>query len=422
MKKFGGVILTLGLILTMGTAALADGFQMDKVTIATRQVEDEDAQNWIYFNSNAKYDWMRMNLQGKLYVPQLTENWIDYSRDGLDDLYSGLRANFRFPEFSRGLDANLGYKWNKNYRIYLYGVGYGWSPAKNLALGLHYDAANRSLTSSSAAGSSSNANAETGAVDNDEDTAGDLRRSQEEFTLEYRPKGWGYALTAQRIDCDYPDGDKSNLLKYVLNQKLDWQATSKIDLGLRYVTKSSEYYNNASWSDGDSNRLTLDGSLKWNPYWTWSSAYTQADYSGHDGDADSNGWNIKAKYTPADNWWAAAKLYIYDLNYDYTYWNNNRDDSDIDDDYNSRTQQVVAVEYEQKLDAFTYNLELFVKNYAYKSNLGHVIKPYEDGAKVGIIGAIAWDWVNWHWVFRAAPNGDLTTRKANYELKATYKF
>ena len=417
MRRFGGVILTLGLILTMGTIALADGFQMDRVTVATKQVEDEDAQNWLYFNSNAKYDWMRMNLQGKLYIPQLSENWIDYSRDGMDDLYSGLRANFRFPEFSKGLDANLGYKWNKDYRVYLYGVGYGWSPAKNLALGLHYDAANRELLSSTAPDAGSNPDHDE---DNDEDYAGDLQRQQEEFTLRYSPKGWGYALMAQRIDCDYDFADYNKLL-YVLDQQLDWQATSKLDLGLRYRTKSAEYSDATNKPDDDSNRVTLDGTLKWSQDWTWSSAYTVADYTGHDGDADSNRWNIKAKYTPEANWWAAAKLYVVDYDYDSTYTIANRDFDDIDTDYNSRTQQVVAVEYEQKLDTFNYNLEVFVKNYDYKPETD-MRGQFEDGTDAGIIGTITWDWVKCHWMFRAAPNGDLSTRKANYELKATYKF
>jgi hypothetical protein len=424
MRSFGSVLLTFGLILSLGTVALADGFQMDKVTLATRYVEDEDRQNWIYFNSNAKYDWMRMNLQGKLYIPQLSENWIDYSRDGMDDLYSGLRANFLFPEFCRGLDANLGYKWNDDYRVYLYGVGYGFSPARYLDLGFHYDAANRSTLSDDpgAAHNGNNGN-NNGAIDSNDDYAGDLDRQQLEFTLGYNPKRWGYFLTAQRIDREYDNNDYNNL-KYVLDHNLKWEATSKIDLGLRYVTKTTEYYDNPSWIDGDSDRTTLYGSLKWDQYWTWSSAYTQSDYSGHDGEADCKSWNLKAKYIPNSNWWAAAKLYINNYFYSYDYRNEYLDVFDIDEDYNSRDQQVIAVEYERKLDTFTYNLEVFMKNYDYDDD--GATKPenhdYKDGSDVGIIGAIGWDWRKWHWVFRAAPNGDLSTRKANYELRATYKF
>jgi hypothetical protein len=415
MRRFGGVILTLGLILTMGAGALADGFQMDKVTIATRRVEDEDAQNWIYFNSNAKYDWTRMNLQGKLYLPSLSENWIDWSRDGMGDLYSGLRANFRFPEFCKGLDANLGYKWNDDYRVYLYGVGYGWNPFRNLSLGLHYDAGNRDLTGSTASGGSGSPN--PGEIVDDDDGTGDLHRQQGEFTLNYNPQGWSYALTAQRIDYDF-NNIEYNKLMYVLDQKVTWQATSKIDLGLRYRTKTADYYDATNKPDDDSDRVTLDGTLQWDQYWAWSGAYTCTDYTGHNGTADTNRWSFKAKYTPKANWWAAAKLYLGNYEYDDKYRDDNLDLHDMDADYYSRTQQVVAVEYEQKLDAFNYNIEVFVKNFNYdKPNT-----QFEDGTDVGIIGAIAWDWVDWHWVFRAAPNGDLSTRKANYELKTTYKF
>jgi hypothetical protein len=428
MRSFGSALLAFCLILALGTVALADGFQMDKVTIATRHVEDEDVQNWIYFNSNAKYDWMRMNLQGKLYIPQLSENWIDYSRDGMGDLYSGLRANFRFPEFCKGLDANLGYKMNDNYWVLLYGAGYGFSPARYLSLGFHYDAAHRSTLSDVPSDENPGHIGEDEENDDDDDYWGDLDRRQLEFTLGYNPKGWGYFLTAQRIDYEYED-HVNNKLRNVLIHDLKWQATSKIDLGLSYKTRNTEYPDNPSRMDGDSNRIKLYGSLKWDQYWTWSSAYTRWDYSGeysgNYAEADFSGLNIKVKYTPDSNWWAAAKLYINDYFYDDAYRDEFLDFNDIDADYNSRNQRVIAVEYERKLDAFTYNLEVFVKNFDYDDDdddLKPDIHDYKDGTDVGIIGAIGWDWVKWHWVFRVAPNGDLSTRKANWELRATYRF
>jgi hypothetical protein len=420
MRVFGGYVLAFCMILAIGSAVLAEGFQMERVTIGTRWVEDEDQQNWLYFNSNADYEWTRFNLQGKFYVPSLSENWIDHH--GVDDEYSGLMANFRFPQLSRGLDANLGYKWNEDYRVYLYGVGYGFSPAQYLNLGFHYDIANR-IALSDNPGAANNGNTGDNGIDDEDDYAGDLDKQILEFTLRYNPKVWGYSLTAQQLDYQYEKNDYDKL-RYVLDQDVNWQATSRINLGLRYVTKTTEY-DNASKKDGDSDWVKLYGSWKWDQYWSWSGAYIQSDYSDNGEEADCSGWNIKAKYTSDSNWWAAAKLYIYDRTYNDEYRDENLDVSDIDADYNSRTQQVLAVEYEQKLEAFTYNLEVFVKNFDY-DDADKDLKPakhdYKDGSDAGIIGAIGWDWAKWRWVFRAAPNGDLTTRKANYELKATYKF
>jgi hypothetical protein len=420
MRVFGGYVLAFCMILAIGSAVLAEGFQMERVTIGTRWVEDEDQQNWLYFNSNADYEWTRFNLQGKFYVPSLSENWIDYSRYGMDDLYSGVKANFRFPQLSRGLDANLGYKWNDYYRVYLYGVGYNWSWAPNLTLGVHYDGAHRTELSSNP-DRGTEIDPDTGEViDNDETQSGEMWRNQGEFTLRYSPKGWGYSLTAQRIDCGFPDDADYNLLKYVFDQKFTWQATSKLDLGLRYVTKLTDYYDNPDRIDGDSDRVVLDATLKWNQYWTWSGAYSQSDYSGYDGEYDTSSWRVKTKYDSNHDWWAAVKFYWLDLYYDQLFRGEYNDRNDLDEDYNSRIQQVVALEYERKLERFTYNLEVFVKNYDYDKT--PVESNRRDRTDTGFIGAIGWDWAKWRWVFRAAPNGDLTTRKANYELKATYKF
>jgi hypothetical protein len=418
MRRFRGVIITLGLILTLETAAWADGFKMDRVTIGTRWVEDEDQQNWVYFNSNAKYDWMRMNLQGKLYIPQLSENWIDYSRDGMDDLYSGLRANFRFPEFSRGLDANLGYKWNDDYRVYLYGVGYNWSLMPRLSMGFHYDGAARSELS----GTHKTDSVIDPVTMNPVDVyPGKMQRDQEEFSLKYSPDSWAYALSLKRVDYQYPNAELTDNLSYIWDHKLDWQATSKLNVGLRYVTSDTEYYNNSLWEDGNSDRITLDGTLKWDQYWTWYGAYTRWDYSSYNNkEANANSWNVKAKYDYNGLWWVMGKLYVGDYYYNPKYTAAYEDPDDLDADYYSRTQQVIAVEYERKLTKFNYNLEVFIKNFDYDDDTNN--GRYDSGSDAGIIGTITWDWLDWHWSFRAAPNGDLSTRKGNYELKATYKF
>ncbi|HEY8462475.1 MAG TPA: hypothetical protein VIM29_00360 [Bacillota bacterium] len=427
MKILIRVLIVTVMIITLGTAVLAEGFQMDRVTVGVKRIEDEEDQNWLYFNSNTTYDWMRMNLQGKFYFPQLSENWVDYSRNGMGDLYSGVKANFRFPQLSKGLDASLGYKWNENYDISLYGLGYGWSPVRHLTLGARYDIANRKDKADGSKTSSNTPDPETGGASSEEDYGGDLDRQQAEFYLDYSPRNWGYSLNVKRIDRDFVNASQQmhdnfgynrdySSLSYETNQRLTWQATSKLLLGLRYATTDAEYEDQLK-RDGDKERWVLSGTYKLNNNWTLSSSYSQTDYTGFDGGYNTDSISARAKYTSDSNWWLAAKLFLNDYYYDVTYQAHYNNPKDKDADYNSRQQQVVAVEFEQKLEPFSYNLEVFVKNFQYDAG-----EEPEDDTKAGIIGVIAWDWMNLHWSFRAAPNGDLYTRKANYELKATYKF
>ncbi|HYH02731.1 MAG TPA: hypothetical protein VEC37_06485 [Bacillota bacterium] len=415
------------MIFTLGTAVFAEGFQMDRITMAAKQVEDEDDQYWLYFNSNANYDWMRMNLQGKFYFEDLDENWVDYSRDGMGDLYSGVKANFRFPELSKGLDASLGYKWNDNYEVYLYGLGYGWNPVKYLTLGVRYDEAKRNQLDPSIVPSD-------GENENDEDIEeedfpGDLKRKQQEFYLTYSPEKWGYSLDLQRVEKDYPNDETSNALIFLTDHRLTWQATTKLGLGFRYKTSTTDCDNDPDFKDSDSNKWTVDGTYKLNQQWTLSGAYSQSEYTYNDdkfegkpyyAETSADALSLKGKYTSNSNWWLATKFYTYDLYYNKDYHDRHNDPNDKDADYNTRTQNVIAFEFEQKLKPFNYNIEVFAKNFDYEVDPDD--KDRDDGTTTGIIGTIVWDWINLHWSFRAAPCGDLSTRKANYELKATYKF
>lgn len=414
------------MVFTLGTAVFAEGFQMDRITLATKHVEDEkEHQNWLYFNSNANYDWMKMNLQGKFYFPQLSENWIDYSRNGMGDLYSGVKANFRFPELSKGLDASLGYKRNDNYDVYLYGLGYGWSPVKYLTFGIRYDEAKRNQLDPSIVPDDDNENDD----DIEEDFPGDLKRKQQEFYLNYLPGKWGYSLDLQRVEKEYPNDKTSNALIFLTDQRLTWQATAKLDLGLRYKTSTTDCDDDPTFKDADSNKWTVDGIYKLNKQWTMSAAYSQSEYTYNDdlldgkpyyAETTADALSLKGKYTSNSNWWFATKFYAYDLYYNDYYNKRHNNPNDKDADYNTRKQNVIAFEFEQKLKPFNYNIEVFAKNFDYE--VDPIDKDRDDGTTCGVIGTIAWDWMNLHWSFRAAPNGDLSTRKANYELKATYKF
>lgn len=426
------------MLLTLSTAVFAEGFQMDRVTAGARYVEDNhpEVYEWIYFNSNANYDWLKMNLQGKFYAQKMKDNWIDYSPDGMGDLYNGVKANFRFPALSKGLEASLGYEWNDNYDVAMWGVGYGWGFGKNLSMGVRYDEAYRNTTNDDLIGKTTTIDPSTGSV-LEEEHSGDLERRQQKFYLKYSPESWSYSLEFKRIDCDYVDASHEpealpvgykgsgynkdySSISYVLDQKLTWQATEKLELGLRYLTTDSDYEDTQKL-DGDSTKWVISGDYKANKNWLWSSAYSQSSYEGYNGESSTDALSVKGKYTSDSNWWYAVKLYLFDLDFDnnYTILHNNANDKDAD--FNTRTQQVVALEYEEKLDKFAYNLEVFAKNYAYETESA-TEENWQDRVDCGLIGTLTWDWASLHWKLRVAPWGDLTTRKTNAELTATYKF
>jgi hypothetical protein len=125
---------------------------------------------------------------------------------------------------------------------------------------------------------------------------------------------------------------------------------------------------------------------------------------------------LSGKYQSASNWWVISKLRCYDLDYSSEYQAAYEDPRDKDADYSSRKQQVLAVDFHQKLAAFSYGIEPFIKNYDYQS------AGKQDNRKYGVIGTLKWRWVNLDWYLVAAPEGTLTTRKGVYLLRAQYKF
>jgi hypothetical protein len=423
MKKIYRVLL-FWLIITTGTHVFAAGLQMEKISVTTKQTEDEDAQNWLYFTSYTKSDWLSMRLFGKLYFPQLDDKYEDTSRDGLGDLYSGVRAYFKFPELSRGFKSTLGYKWNEDYRIVIAGAGYDWKLNRLLTMGIWGETAERAAGSS---GSDTN----------------NYERQKQEFTLNYNPKKWSYDLTLTRSDYNYPDADNTNytydskkkvwqnedysVLSYTMNHKLNWRATSRINLGVGYRRWTSDYYHDQEGThpgttqaqgkkDGDGKKVAFDATYVPNQNWTWDCEYSRANSDGDNGTTASNYLGISGKYQPSRNWSVTPKLRFYDLDYSEKYQAAYEDPEDKDADYSSRRQQVLAVDYQRKLKTCSYGIEPFLKNYNYTS------ATKEDSATCGVIGTLEWRWANLDWYLLAAPEGTLSTRKGVYLLRAQYRF
>jgi hypothetical protein len=420
MKKYL-IFALITIFFIWGTTGLAKGLTMDKVSVTTKHIEDEDTQNWLYFTSYSKSDALSMRLFGKVYFPQLDDKYEDTSRDGLGDLYSSLRVHLKFPGFSQGFKSTAGYKWNQDYQIYMAGTGYDWKVNPYLSMGLWCDGSNRLALASG-------------------DDTKRYHRQKQEFSLNYTPKPWRYSLILTRSDYNYPEADTTyskpnniwlnedySVLSYTHNHKLNWQTTSKLNLGVGYRSWTSDYYHDQEGTylnttepkgkkDGEGTKTFLEATYIPNKRWTWHAKYSQSDSDGYNGTTNTDYLGCEGKYTDNGNWWMIAKLRLFDLDYSRDYTAAYEDPDDKDADYSSRQQQVLALDFHQKLKTVTYGIEPFVKNYDYVANT----KP--DRTTLGIIGTLNWQWLNLDWYLLAAPKGTLTTRKGIYILRAQYKF
>jgi hypothetical protein len=400
------------LILCLSATVLAEGFEMNWVSLNTRKEDGYDQENWLAASARARYDWLDLRLRAKLYFPQLSENWEDTSRDGMDDKYSGIRADLKFPGISKGFEATLGHKWNENYGINLAGLGYNWSPIDDLSLGVWYEIAKGEASNSSYY---------------------DYDRQKQQFLLSYTPDPWGYSLVVTRSDKNYlnvksgldPDTANPQLnydyssLSYTYEHQLSWQTTSKLKLGLGYTNSHSDYYNDSAKKDGESDKWKLKANYKQNQYWTWDGSYQVWDSDGYNGSNSGNLLAVDATYSPDKSWSLTPKLRVANLDYSEKYRSAYEDKDDKNADYHSRNYQAAALAYEKIYEKWAYDIEGFVKNYDY--DLSGPDIP-EDNVATGVVGTLTWETGKLHWYLQVAPNGSLTTRNGYYEARVEYRF
>jgi hypothetical protein len=423
MRMFLGVLVLNGLLLANSTATLAAGFTMDKAEVATKYTEDKATQNWLTVASRVKGDWLATKLTGKFYLTNLEENYEDSSGAGTDDLFSNVRADFEFPGWGKGLDVPVSYKWNENYQIYHYGIGYEWRPWERVKVGVSYaDSQRRALASSR--------------------EEHNYQFGQAKISFKYEPERWSYGLKLTRSDKAYFNFDENSTtidsetrynmnytaLKYLWDQDVSYQVNEQLKLGLGYTFANTDYYQDrlrdevqdngmvktTGKKEGKSNKWDVSGNYRLNEGWKLSGSYGMSDSTGYNGNYAADSLKLEGKYTVRGQWWVAAKLHLTDLCYSYGYQLEEDAAADVDADYQTRFQQVLAVEYFRKLTALTYNLEVFVKRYDYDSAAAY------SGA--GLIAVLTWEWLHLDWYLQAAPNGNLSSNKAKYLLKAEYQF
>jgi hypothetical protein len=419
MRIFLG-ILVMGAWLASSTAAWGAGFEMDKAGLTTKYTKGKATQNWLGIASKVKSEWLTMKLTGKFFLADLAETYEDSSSVGTDDLFSNVRADFGFPSLSKDLEVPVSYKWNENYQIYHYGIGYEWRLWEWVKLGVSYTESQRRAGETSS-------------------EVYNYRLGQAKVSVKYDLERWRYALSLTRSDKLFPNfvakpaptASRYNVnytsLKYLFDQNVSYQVNERLKLGLGYTFVNTDYYQDRLHNElqndgttqlkgkkeGKSNKFSLSGNYQLNEAWKLSGSYGLSDYTGYNGDYATNSFKLEGKYTIRGEWWLAAKLRLTDLCYS-GYQPEEGAAEDEDADYQTRFQQVLAVEYCRKLTAFTYNLEAFAKHYDYESASTY------SGA--GLIGTLTWEWLHLDWYLQAAPQGNLSSRKAKYGFKMEYKF
>jgi hypothetical protein len=420
MKLCSGILVML-VLLAGGTRTLAVNFAMDKLAVTTKYTEEKPAQNWLTVAANVKGDWLTAKLSGKFYGADLAENHEDSSSAGTDDLFSKVGATFNFAGWGKGLEVPLSYKWNENYQICHYGLSYEWRPWKMVKLGFGYGRSDRRVLE-------------------DRRRVWNYQLDQAEMSLKYEPKSWSYKLKLTRSDKVYPNfsagaeaaasryNNNYTALKYLWDQDVGYQVNDRLKLGLGYNLTTTDYYQDrlrtVTGADGmaqvkgkekgQSYKFNVSGKYQLSEGWKLTGSYGRSDYTGYNGDYASDIIKLEGKYTVKGQWWLAAKLHLSDLSYSYGYQLEEDAAEDDDQNYNSRFQQTLALEYFRKLTACTYNLEVFAKHYDYDATANH-------GA-AGVIATLTWEWLHWNWSVQAAPNGNLSSSRARYSFTTKYQF
>jgi hypothetical protein len=227
-------------------------------------------------------------------------------------------------------------------------------------------------------------------------------------------------VEASRSDKDYPNpyspGTDYSSLKYSLTQEANYQAHDRLKLGMGYRVSTTDN-RSASRKDGFSWKWTARGAYIPNEYWSWKPVYTQSEGSGTYGERRQNSFNVDGIYKSGADWKITGKLRLYDIMYSSGYdpdAETGDDLADPDDDYRSRRTYIIAVEYERKLIVLSYGVVIFCKYFDYDSAT-MTVEP-------GISANFDWSWFRLDWRLKVAPQGDLVSRKAKYQLKTEYKF
>ncbi|MGD8400950.1 MAG: hypothetical protein PVH64_08455 [Bacillota bacterium] len=418
MKMLLGIFL-MGCLLTSGTAAYASQFTLDKLTLTHKATEGKETQNWLAAASALQSEWLSAKVTGKFYLPDLADNYEDSS--GTDDRYSNVRADLGFSGWGAGLALPLSYKWNENYRINHYGLGYEWRPWQQVKLGVGYSGSRRAALASNL-------------------ELYNYQLDQIKVKVLYKPQRWRYRLNLTRSDKLYPNfvaidtptpsryNTNYTALKYVWDQEVSYQVNNQLKVKLGYTYANTDYYQDRLREETDSNGIVqtkgkkegqshkweLSGNYQLNKGWKLSGSYARSDTTGYNGDYAADSIKLEGKYAVRGQWWLATKLRLADLSYSGGYQNEADTEEDEDPDYNTRFQQALAVEYFRKREAFAYNLEIFAKHYNYKS--------LDDHGDAGIICTLTWEWLHLDWQLQAAPNGNLSSTRAKYLLKTEYQF
>jgi hypothetical protein len=394
MKLLSILFLIMSLGLTANTAA-AEGFELEKLSVGAEKTGDEAVRAWVGVDSGVRTDRTRLDVNAKYYLTALAE---DYE----EDKYSTLKAGLKLPQFSEGLGLDARYRWNRNYQFYGGDIKYQWETGDCWDVKAKYGFEFRED------------------LDPSQFKNNYLRQNQE-FSVRFKPGDtWHYLLEAGRSDKDYPHpyspGTDYSSLKYTLNQEANYQAHDRLKLGLGYRVATTDN-RSASRRDGFSEKWTVKGDYTHNESWSWTPAYTQSWGSGTYGERRQNNLSLDGIYRSGAAWKVTAKLRFSDLMYSSGY---NPDDEeaeglqDPDDDYRSRRTYIAAAEYERKLTALAYGVTIFCKYFDYDS-VTMTVEP-------GISANLDWTWLRLDWRLKVAPQGDLGSRKAKYQLKTEYKF
>jgi hypothetical protein len=373
-----GICFTSGVIRAAG-----EGITLDKIGLDSKWQQTDGFNSSLSFKVAGKWPWLESNLNLKLRLPNT------------DSDYSACDLGLIFPNISDDLAINFNYQWNIKYQSFLTGFDYRLKPYEPWALTCGYGAGRRDPVSGY-------------------DSIYFYLLNRKQVGFNYQLDHFHYNLEFAYTAKNYPEAEWYTSERQTFVQEVSWKPDRRFNYKLGYQEATGNYPYDDSFTRSFWKAIwTLAGEQKFseNFRWKWDCRQMKWDQGYR---AKRNAQNLHMLFERRINplsslqtdFILAERIYSEAVDYDPDETEN------PDEELMSRCERKIIVEYNHDFDRASIGLGIYLASLDY----------YTDTAvfKTGFFGFWAFKSGHWKTIFKAAPQGSLSSNTGFYQLKLEY--